>query len=75
MRERSQKRKSEMSIENIWHPMKQRKNNVSILEKISYCKGNTKKNMEVANMCRVYLRVIMISDIATYRATQFHRDG
>ena len=44
--------------------MKQRKNDVSIMEKISECKGITKTNMEVANMCQVYLRVIMISDIA-----------
>ena len=35
VRERLQKKKAEMSIENIWHPMKQRNNDVSIMEKIS----------------------------------------
>ena len=64
VREILQKMKAKMSIENIWHPMKQRKNDVSIMEKISDCKGIAKTNMEVTNMCRVYLRVIMISDIA-----------
>ena len=51
VRERLQKMKAEISIENIWHPMKQRKNDVIIMEKISDCKGITKTNMEVANMC------------------------
>ena len=34
VRERLKKMKAEMSIENIWHPMKQRKNDISIMEKI-----------------------------------------
>ena len=56
--------KASIQIENIWYLKKQRENDIRIMEKNMSLKGITNSQMEVINMCQVYLRIIMISDLA-----------
>ena len=53
-----------MWIENIWRPEKQRVNDISIMEALTKIPGVTRIQLETANLCRVYMRVIMVSEIA-----------
>ena len=64
VRERLRRLKASIQIENIWFSKKQRENDISIMEKVVLIKGITKSQMEVINMCRVYLRIIMILYLA-----------
>ena len=64
VRERLRRLKASIHIENIWFPKKQRDNDISIMEKVISIKGITKSQMGVTNMCRVYLRIIVIFDLA-----------
>ena len=53
-----------MWIENIWRPEKQRVNDISIMEALTKIPGVKRIQLETANLCRVYMRVIMVSEIA-----------
>lgn len=51
-------------IEKAWTPVPQREGDVSIMERFITIKGITQAKLRKANAVRLYLRVIMISDLA-----------
>ena len=52
--------KALINIEHIWHPKKQRINDISIMEKVISIQGLTSSQLEITNICQIYMRVIMI---------------
>ena len=48
-----------------WYPTLQRERDVSIMEKLSRLPGATKRELEHANQCRKYIRVITIAEMAS----------
>ena len=68
--QRLNKIKATVCIKDIWHPEKQRKNDESIMEKISAIPGVITNQVEMANLCQVYLRILMVSDISNVNGTE-----
>ena len=68
LRSRFNKWGGAMWIEHQWTPSLQRENDCSIMGALSRVPGATKKKMEKCNMCRLYLKVVTLSDIS-------HLDG
>ena len=55
VRQRLNKLKPMVWTEEIWHPEKQRQNDKSIMDKIAAIFGVSKNQVEIANLCQVYL--------------------
>ena len=60
VRERLRRLNALIIIENIWYPKKQQMNDTSIMEKLMSIHGITISQLETTNICRIYLRIIMI---------------
>ena len=56
-------------IEHQWTPPLQRRNDVSLMKAFSRVPGATIRKIEKCNMCRLYSRVITLSDISDPRGT------
>ena len=69
VRERLRWLKASINVEHIWYQKKQLINGISIMEKVMSIQGITLSQLEITNICRIYLRVIMISDLANIIVT------
>ena len=56
-------------IEDIWRPVNQRENDVGIMDAVLGIPGINEAQLRAVNMCRIYLRVIMVSDMANAQGT------
>ena len=59
----------QMWIEHQWTPDLQRIHDSSLMKAFSELPGATKQKLEKCNMCRLYSRVITVSDISDERGT------
>jgi hypothetical protein len=66
LRERLRELDGGIHVEGAWIPHLQRINDVSIMEKLLELNEVTKRELEHANQCRKYLRVITIAEIWLY---------
>ena len=65
LRDRLRELNGSIVIEDIWYPTLQREGDVSIMEQLSRLPGVTKRELEHANQCRKYTRVITIAEMAS----------
>ena len=56
-------------IEDIWRPTKQRGGGIEIMEAVLGVPGINEAQLRAVNMCRIYLRVIMVSEMANIQGT------
>ena len=56
-------------IEDIWRPTKQREGDVGIMDAVLGITGINEAQLRAVNMCQIYLRVIMVSDMANTQGT------
>ena len=56
-------------IEDIWRPVKQRENDVGIMSAVLSIPGINEAQLRAVNMCQIYLRVIMVSDMVNAQGT------
>eukprot|EP00956_Cyclotella_meneghiniana_P045670 scaffold379703_cov116-Cyclotella_meneghiniana.AAC.1 len=54
-----------ISIKNAWCPTLQRKKDVSIMKSLSRLPGVTKGELKKANLCRKWMRVITLAELAS----------
>ena len=69
MRQRLNKLRATIWIEEIWHPEKKRHNDESIMDKIAAIPGVSTIQVEMANLCQFYIKLIMVSDISNVNGT------
>jgi len=65
LRERLDYLNGSIAIEDIWCPSLQREGDISIMKALSRLPGVTKNQLKKANMCRKWLRVITIGELAS----------
>ena len=56
-------------IEDIWRPTKQREDDLEIMDAVLGIPGINQAQLRAVKMCRIYLRVIMVSDMANTQGT------
>ena len=57
-------------VEDAWHPTLRREGDVSIMEKLIQLPGVKKSQLQHANQCRKWMRVITIAELAALDGTQ-----
>ena len=61
--------KATVWIENIWRTENQRENDIGIMDAMVMIPGVNKVQLRAVNMRRVYMKVIMVSDMANVQGT------
>ena len=61
-------------IEDVWVPKLQREEDKSIMEEFAKIPGITKQKLKAANICRIYLRVITIAELANEDGTEIEQE-
>ena len=56
-------------IKYIWSPTKQREGDIGIMEAVGCIPGINEAQLRAVNMCRIYLKVIMVSEMANIQGT------
>ena len=56
-------------IEDTWKPVKQRENDVGIMDAVLGIPGINETQLRAVNMCQIYLREIMVLDMANTQGT------
>eukprot|EP00956_Cyclotella_meneghiniana_P010995 scaffold15408_cov41-Cyclotella_meneghiniana.AAC.13 len=65
LRDRLRELEGSIVIEDIWYPTLQREGDASIMEKLAQLPGVSKRELEHANQCRKYIRVITIAEMTS----------
>ena len=69
VRKRLRVLKASVWIENISRPEKQRENDMGIMDAMMRIPGVNEAQLRSVNMCLIYMRVIMVSDMANVHGT------